>query len=216
MFSKKIIKKYIYVFTFLTGALYTLSFPPFNFKPLIFFSLASFFYFLIISDRKKSMLISYIYALSIFTTGVSWIFNSIYFYGGEYLVISLFLTMLFILLMSAFFIPIGLFINKQSQNVSYLYPIMVPSVWVFIELARSYVFGGFPWLLVGTSQIETLFNVVFPLFGTYFVSFLIVMLSTIITLIINDRKFISLSIKYLINVYLQNRDYNYLEMFFLF
>ena len=108
--------------------------------------------------------------------------------------------MLFILLMSAFFIPIGLFINKQSQNVSYLYPIMVPSVWVFIELARSYVFGGFPWLLVGTSQIETLFNVVFPLFGTYFVSFLIVMLSIIITLIINDRKFILLSIKYLISI----------------
>ena len=81
-----------------------------------------------------------------------------------------------------------------------LYPIMVPSVWVFIELARSYVFGGFPWLLVGTSQIETIFNVVFPLFGTYFVSFLIVMLSIIITLIINDRKFISLSIKYLISI----------------
>ena len=200
MFSEKIIKNHIYIFTFLIGALYTLSFPPFNFKPLIFFSLAAFFYFLSISDRKKSMLISYIYALSIFTTGVSWIFNSIYFYGGEYLVISLFLTILFILLMSAFFIPIGLFINKQSQNVSYLYPIMVPSVWVFIELARSYVFGGFPWLLVGTSQIETLFNVVFPLFGTYFVSFLIVMLSTIITLIINDRKFISLSIKYLISI----------------
>tara|TARA_B100000482_G_scaffold120897_1_gene87435 strand:- start:583 stop:1698 length:1116 start_codon:yes stop_codon:yes gene_type:complete len=77
---------------------------------------------------------------------------------------------------------------------------MVPSVWVFIELARSYVFGGFPWLLVGTSQIETLFNVVFPLFGTYFVSFLIVMLSIIITLIINDRKFILLSIKYLISI----------------
>ena len=200
MFSEKIIKNHIYIFTFLIGALYTLSFSPFNFKPLIYFSLAAFFYFLINSNRKKSMLISYLYALAIFTTGVSWIFNSIYFYGGEHLAISLFLTILFILVLSAFFIPIGLFVNKQSQNILYLYPIMVPSVWVFIELVRSYAFGGFPWLLVGTSQIDTLFNVAFPLFGTYFVSFLAIMLSIIIALIVKDRKFISLGIKYLISI----------------
>ena len=202
MFTKKIKKTYTYIFIFLIGTLYTLSFSPFDLKPIIFLSLAAFFYLLINSNPKKSMLVSYIYALSIFTTGVSWIFNSIYFYGGEHLVISLFLTILFILLMSAFFIPIGLLVNQRSQKIFYLYPLMVPSIWVIIELVRSYAFGGFPWLLAGTSQIDTLFNVFFPLFGTHFVSFLVIMLSIMITLVIYDRELISVCTKYLISLFI--------------
>ena len=200
MFSIKNKKVYTYIFIFLAGALYTSSFSPFDHKISIFISLIVFFSLLINNNPKESILISYIYALSIFITGVSWIFNSIYFYGGEYLIFSLFLTTLFILLISIFFIPIGLLINKKSHNLLYLYPLIVPSVWVFTEILRSYIFGGFPWLLVGTSQIGTIFNIFFPLLGSYSVSFLVIMLSILVTLVIYNRRFIQIFIKYLISI----------------
>ena len=38
---------------------------------------------------KSSLFKSYVYGIAVFTSGVSWIFNSIYYYGGEHLFFSL-------------------------------------------------------------------------------------------------------------------------------
>ena len=54
---------------------------------------------------------------------------------------------------------------------------IVPSVWVALELLRSIIFGGFPWLIVGHSQIGTLLDIIYPIAGSYFVSFLVVTIS---------------------------------------
>ena len=168
-----------YILLISSGFIYTASFSPLDFKIGIFISIFIYFYLISNSSRKSSILESYVYGLAIFTSGVSWIFNSIYYYGGEYFLFSIMMTAMFIIFISIFFIPIGIFINKQNNLASMHYPLVAASIWVLMEIIRSNLFGGFPWLLAGTSQVGTPFDSLYPLMGVYSVSFIIVILSTI-------------------------------------
>ena len=79
--------------------------------------------------------------------------------------------------LSLLVIPIGLILNKSYKDRSFVTLMIVPSVWVALELLRSVIFGGFPWLIVGHSQIGTLLDIIYPIAGSYFVSFLVVTIS---------------------------------------
>ena len=68
------------------------------------------------------------------------------------------MTLIFILFVSIFFIPIGYIINKDNNKYRVYYPAIVSSTWVLMEIIRSNIFGGFPWLLAGFSQTGTIFN----------------------------------------------------------
>ena len=41
------------------------------------------------------------------------------------------------------------------------------SAWVLIEWLRSWIFTGFPWLLLGHTLIDTPFAGIIPVFGSY-------------------------------------------------
>ena len=168
-----------YLLLITSGFIYTASFSPFDFKIGIFISIFIYFYLISNSSRKSSILESYIYGLAIFTSGVSWIFNSIYYYGGEHFLLSIMMTLVFIIYMSIFFIPIGFFINKKSNLSGIHFPLIAASMWVLMEIIRSSLFGGFPWLLVGTSQVGTIFDSLYPFMGVYSVSFMVVIISTV-------------------------------------
>ena len=117
--------------------LYTSSFSPINFKLGIFFSLSIFFYTLLFYKRKQAIVLSYIYGISIFTSGISWIYTSIYYYGGGNLVISLLMTVSLITFLSLFIAPLGFFLNKNYKDKSFITLLIIPSVWVALELLRS-------------------------------------------------------------------------------
>ena len=54
-----------------------------------------------------------------------------------------------------------------------------PAVWVTLELARTHLFSGFPWALLGYSQYRSLPVIqVADLTGVYGISFLIVLVNT--------------------------------------
>ena len=129
------------------------------------------------SERKQSLILSYVYGISIFVSGISWIYVSIYYYGGENLTLSILITVSLIMFLSLLVIPIGLILNKSYKDRSFVTLMIVPSVWVALELLRSVIFGGFPWLIVGHSQIGTLLDIIYPIAGSYFVSFLVVTIS---------------------------------------
>ena len=157
--------------------LYTASFSPINFKLGIFFSLSIFFYILLSCKRKQAIILSYIYGVSIFTSGVSWIYTSIYYYGGGSLVTSLLMTVSLIMFLSLFIAPLGFFLNKHYKDKSLITLLVIPSAWVALELFRSIILGGFPWLIAGHSQEGTIFNIIYPIAGSYFVSLLICTIS---------------------------------------
>ena len=180
--------KYIeYSIIVISGFLYTAAFAPIDFKLGIFISLTFFLYILSTSSRQSSLLKSFIYGIIVYASGVSWIFNSIYYHGGENLIISIIITFLFIVFLSAFFIPFGYFVNKDTNLNRLDTPILVASIWVLIEFIRSNIFGGFPWLLVGVSHTGTILKHIFPLFGSLMVSFIIVMISMMLVAVLSSK-----------------------------
>ena len=141
-------------------------------------------------SKKNAMILSFIYGLLIFSLGTSWIFNSIYTYGNGGIVISSIVTIIFILVQSSYFLIIGFFINSIYFDYENKLLILAPaSFLVLIEFIRSYLFTGFPWLIIGHSQIHTIFDNMYPFLGSYFVSFITVLISTyLVVLFINKKK----------------------------
>ena len=174
----------------LAGILYVLSFPPFNFKFLIYISLIIFISLILKQSKNNAMISSFIYGLTIFSLGASWIFNSIYMYGNAGIVISFIITLIFILMQSSYFLIIGFFVNRDYFEHTNIFSMLAPASFiVLVEFIRSYFFTGFPWLIIGYSQIHTIFNSMYPLFGSYFVSFITVFISTFLaTMFVYKKK----------------------------
>ena len=217
MISTKLKTLLSFVSILVYALLYNLSFSPFDYKFTVYLSLIG--YFFLISDKEKKQIIiySFFYGFFIFLIGTSWIFNSLYNFGGENYVLSTIMTLLFISFNGFFFILIGYFLNNNFlKDHKLLIPIYVASIWTSIEILRSYIFGGFPWLLIGTSQINFIYNNIFPMFGTYFISFITIMISMIIFLILKDKDrsynikyfFISISFVILLNAPIFHQDKN--------
>ena len=64
------------------------------------------------------------------------------------------------------------------------------------EYVKSLFFGGFPWLLVGISQNETIFNFIYPVYGAYMVTYIVVLSAALFckTIYIQRGKYITISI----------------------
>jgi len=170
------------------GIIFPYAFAPYDFKLLAYVSLLIYFYTLLKSKPQEGMKLSFIYGFFILLFGVSWIFNSIYNFGGQNLYISLFLTFLFLFIFALTFIPTGIFINNTYLSYSIHSRVLIgASIWIFLEWLRSNLFGGFPWLLLGYSQTGTYLDAIFPLLGTYFVSFTVVSLMLYTALIFFNK-----------------------------
>jgi len=186
-FKSSLNKKYYLVF--FAAAIYSLAFSPTNLKILAYLSISLFYILLLESDKKDSMRLSFLYGLISYLVGVSWVFNSIYDFGGQHFISSISITAIFVLTLAITFIPIGFFINKSLKLTSFSACIFFSSLWILSEFIRSNIFGGFPWLILGHSQIHTIYENIYPILGSYFVGFIVTALSSFCVVIyINNFK----------------------------
>ena len=142
-----------YSFSFVGGLLIPLSLSPYDFYLIIFPSIAFFLYALRSADKRTAFFVGWFYGVGAFGLGVWWIQVSIHQFGIPYWLFSGGLTLLFIALMALYFAVLGLLLSFcNSSSVSYLFH--VPILWLLSEYIRSNLFSGFPWLLVGYSQVD--------------------------------------------------------------
>ena len=106
---------YDIIFIIILAVLYNLSFSPFDFKFTIYLSLIGYFFLIYNKEKTLAMKYSFIYGFFIYLIGVSWIFNSLYDYGGKNYILSSLMTFIFISLLASFFILIGYIFNKNIK-----------------------------------------------------------------------------------------------------
>ena len=177
------------------GALLPLSFSPFNLPFAVFISIAILLIAVRKTDRKVAFFSGWVYGIGVFGMGVWWIQVSIHQFGMPYWVFSVGLTVVFISLMAlyfAFFAFLLSFFNYKSNA----YFFVAPSLWLAIEFIRSKFASGFPWLLVGYSQVDSFLKGWVPVIGALGCSGLVVFIVGIFIWLLpfSLRKFVAITI----------------------
>lgn len=165
-------KKYNF---FIAGILLAFAFAPFHLPGFAFISLAILFLHLeTTSNLTKIFLKGLLFGIGFFGFGASWIFISIKEYGNLNIPVSLLITLLFIFYLSIYYGLSALIYKKISENKSDLFkPLAFAASFCITEYLRASFLNGFPWLILGVSQIDTPISYLLPIFGVYIGSFLV-------------------------------------------
>lgn len=175
------IKWLIKVNPIFAGLLLPLGFSPFHLPGLSILSLAWLFSLL---TKKTTLKIAwtngFLFGLGVFTLGVSWIYISIHDYGHLNAVLSLCITTLFIVYLALFpALVCSMYKLLENHLSSALFSCLsFSAIWVLVDYLRANLFGGFPWLLLGFSQIDTPLNTWLPILGVYGCSFFVCLAAT--------------------------------------
>ena len=153
-FSNKLNKISKYIYSFFFGLILVLSFPPYNFWPLIFPSITFLFFTSYLSkSSKESFFIGWFFGLAFFGFGLYWVFNSFLIRSNIFIYL---LPFCFIVLSSflALFIGFVSFLNYKLKKKIIFSIIYFSIFWTLSEILRSYLFTGFSWNLVAHIWVE--------------------------------------------------------------
>lgn len=162
---------------FFYGLLLPLAFAPFHIPGFAILSLGLFYFELNKTAATTHFFTGFrqglAYGLGFFGLGTSWIYVSIHDYGHLVSPLSALITLLFILYLSLFpAIMAGTYKYLRLRPYSLFSVFSFAALWTLSEYSRAIVLTGFPWLLVGTGQIDAPTRSLLPLIGVYGVTFI--------------------------------------------
>ncbi len=176
-------------FAAVSGLLLVAAFPPFDIHLLAWPALVPLFLALKGRTVKEGFLLGAVTGIAFFVGAVYWVTNSVHFYGHIPIVPASLATLLlcaYLALYPAIFSAASVYLRNNRPS---LFVAAAPALWTALELARTYVFSGFPWALLGYSQYGLLPVIqIADVTGVYGVSFLIVLVNAAIAEFITDRK----------------------------
>ena len=159
-----------YLSLLIAGALFPLALAPYSFWPMAIISMAILFFNLHQQSAKYAFIRSAIFGLGMFSTGVSWVFVSMYVFGDISAFLALVGTFLFCFFNAVFFaLPFALCGLAEKRPTIGL--VTLPALWVISEWIRSWLFTGFPWLYAGYSHTDTWLSGWAPIGGVLLLSF---------------------------------------------
>ncbi|PXX99783.1 apolipoprotein N-acyltransferase [Halomonas sp. LBP4] len=105
------------------------------------------------------------YGVGLFGSGASWVYVSIHDYGYTGVPLALFLTGLFVVALALFFAAtLWLYRLLCGPRLAFL---TFAGAWVLGEWLRTWLFTGFPWLLLGSGQVDSPLASWAPVVGAY-------------------------------------------------
>ncbi|MDI5921673.1 apolipoprotein N-acyltransferase [Halomonas sp. LR5S13] len=105
------------------------------------------------------------YGLGLFGSGASWVYVSIHDYGYTGVPLALLLTALFVAGLALFF-ALTLWLYRRLCGPR-LAALSFAGAWVLGEWLRTWLFTGFPWLLLGSAQVDSPLAPWAPVGGVY-------------------------------------------------
>ncbi len=124
---------------------------------------------------RQAIGLGYAFGLGLMGFGVSWIHHSIVQFGGISQIAAIAITALFVAVVSLYFALFSGVYHTLNRYLSTRAALLglAPMVWVSVEALRSWLFTGFPWLVVGYSQIDLPLAGYAPIVGVLGISWLI-------------------------------------------
>lgn len=160
----------------LSGTLIALSFQKFNFLYLAWFAFVPLIYCVLNSKIKYSLIYGFVTGFICYAVSMFWMFvflnNNLNSYLSSFIV-----SLLLWMYLSLYFVVwsgVLSFIKKYLKSCFVLI-LFSASLWIVLELVRTYFLTGFPWNLVGYSQVCFLPLIqIADITGIYGISFLII------------------------------------------
>ena len=166
------------------GLIFSFGFAPFDYWLLSILSISVLYKNIKRMPPKEAFYTGYWFGFGTWLTGISWLYVSIHYHGNIGIIGSSLLILIFISILSiysGFLLLLNNFLRLASpQNLAFL---TLPISWVVIEIIRSYLFTGFPWLISGTMLADTFIDGYTPIIGAQGNTFFIILLGVLISLI---------------------------------
>jgi len=169
------------------GLILPLSFAPYNLWYMAIISPAVFVVIVKLQPLKESCLIGWLYGIGFFGFGASWIHISLHQFGIPNYFFSIGLTGIFVALMATYLMfyswVLKLFLLRGVPLA-----LVAPALWLLTEYLRGSMFTGFPWLILGYSQIDSILAGYIPLVGALGCSWIVLTLSALLVTYFCDAK----------------------------
>lgn len=177
------------VFAFLAGILGTLSFSPFDYSYLVFFALAFFQLSLVDLTVKRALLRGFLFGLGMFGLGVSWVFVSMVVNEQSGFVLPALMTLLYCSFW-ALFPAASAYLYVKIRVHNHFDWLVFACAWMFVEYIRGeWVLGGFPWLQVAYSQLDTPLAGYIPVLGVYGTGLIIAIISALMAETLLNKRY---------------------------
>ncbi|MCH9665080.1 MAG: apolipoprotein N-acyltransferase [Gammaproteobacteria bacterium] len=163
----------------LSGAFYVTGFAPFN---LWFAPIVSILIMMMLLNKKNHWeggLIGLFFGIGLMGVGISWIYNSISTYSSATNEQAALVTAFFCFVMALFYAVHGYiycWFNFSKRSIFVFFDsstsmrvLSFSLLWILLELIRSHLYVGFPWLLLGNAMIETYLAPWAPIGGGFLV-----------------------------------------------
>ena len=149
------------------GILCTLSFSPFDYWPISFLSV-----FLLLLVTQSATIVAgalryYLFGVGLYISGVSWFFVSIHDHGGASIPLATLLVVLFALAVALLWAIQGYAYLRFFRTLRAGLLLGFPAVWLLREWTMEWLLSGFPWLLIGYTQMDTFLVGYAPVLGVY-------------------------------------------------
>ena len=154
------------------GTMLPFAFAPYDHAWLAWPALICLLYSIDHNFAKRSFVNGGLFALCYFGIGVHWLTHSIHVFGHAPLIVAIFVTALLVIILALFIATLGWLLAKYQVATPFKC-LGFATGWTLFEVLRSILFTGFPWLLLGYSQTNTLLAGFAPLIGVYGISFIV-------------------------------------------
>jgi apolipoprotein N-acyltransferase len=152
----------------LGGAFAVTAFAPFGWFPVICLSLALLFNQWLKDSPVRAFLHGGLFGLGFFGAGVSWVYISVHGYGHVPAVAAITVTLMLVVYLSLYPACLGYLLRRYWRTQAWLVTAVVfPAGWVLSEWLRGWLFSGFPWMNIGSSQIDGPLAGYAPVLGVY-------------------------------------------------
>ncbi len=163
----------------LSGLALTASFTPLQFDWLAWFALVPLLKSLEHESSSRAFSLGFIAGLTHYLTLLYWIIPTLRNYGYLHFLVSASVLILLCLYL-ALYLALFSYLIRCMKDSRFLF-LLIPSLWVSLELIRANALTGFPWCLLGHTQFNRLGLIqIADLLGVYGISFLIILSNALI------------------------------------
>ena len=156
------------IFVLLAGALGVAAFAPLDWYPLAYLSLAILFNQWLSDTPRQALRHGALYGLGYFGAGVSWVYVSVHTYGHVAAPAAALVTAALVIYLGAYPALLGYCLTRfLAASRPALRLVAFAAGWIFSEWLRGWLFTGFPWLTLGSSQIDSALAGYAPVAGVY-------------------------------------------------